>query len=187
MTFADHLETTIGRIQQGWTPEILELSHSVTVVQLDCVRDLGAIPFATLGMSRYPLRSPVSEKSIRQELLFLADEDMDWATVPGVLGQVAEEALSSGIPYLRGSVLGPWDHIFDGFEQSALYFAVPNVLDTNCHAFCGEEGYPIALCWCVPIFSSEAAFIEANGWPAFEDLLAEQGVDMISLARSPAR
>ena len=67
---------------------------------------------------------------------------------------------------------------------SAVYCTIPVFFDDD---FCAyeESSPPTVMVWVLPIYKSEADYIEANGWESFEDLLEEKDPDLCSLEREP--
>ena len=62
--------------------------------------------------------------------------------------------------------------------MEALYSAIPVYLPDDFAQF-----DDVVLVWLVPISRAEAAFVTANGWSAFEDLLSETDPDLVDVDR----
>ncbi len=70
MSLVDHFERYLGEIAAGWSGDGGGHPVAFQVVRFPRVSGNGTIGFATLGLSRCPLRS-ASGKEIRQKLLML--------------------------------------------------------------------------------------------------------------------
>lgn len=178
----DHLERFLGEIEVGWsgTPEAPDTSFQVVRFAR---RAFGGVVFATIGLSKHELRSRVSAKRIRQELMMIVPSPAD-RRAPGLLQQVAGEAVESGDAILRGDVIGPRGRLFDGSEMEALYAAAPVYLPDDFAVFVARPTN-VAIGWLVPISHSEAHFILSRGWSEFESKLAELDPDLVDMGRSP--
>ena len=178
-----HLEQYLGKIDVGWsTPD-----QAIDAIQI--VRFAGAVanglPFSTLGLSRYELRSRVSAKVIRQELLMIVPSTLRDGPIPDLLQGVARETRDSERALLRGDVIGPRGRLFKNYEMEALYVSEPVYLPDSFGEF-SESGRAeaIVIAWLVPITHNEAHFVLANGWRAFESMLTELDPDLVDLSRA---
>jgi hypothetical protein len=181
----EHIERHLGLIQEGWAERADGVRLPFQVVRTQG----GPLPdsciYLTLGMSNSPLRSPRSEKLIRQELLMVVHSTAGHLGVPSVLQQVASEFLSRGRPALRGEVIGPRDAVFPGSKLESLYVAIPVYFPDSFHS-CDVEGLgTVVFCWLVPIAPEEAQFVREFGWARFEAALAEKDPDLADVFRPP--
>jgi hypothetical protein len=174
------MESYLGRIDVGWSVdgEGGRLNFQVVRFSADVA---GGIPFSTLGVSRYRLKSP-SANVIRQELLMLVPRSLGDGPVPSILRQVGEDVIKSGTALLRGDVIGPKGKVFDRSTMEALYVASPVYLPDG-FAVCQTSDDPVVMTWLVPITHAEAHFIFANGWSKFEDYLVEFDPDLVNIYR----
>ncbi|GAB3938473.1 hypothetical protein GCM10029976_053010 [Kribbella albertanoniae] len=146
--------------------------------------DAGSVGYATLGLSRYPLLSPTSGRTIRQELLMLVPaESVAADRVASLLLQVGSMALARQRPLLRGNVIGPAGAIVPTSVLTALYVTMPVYFADEFATFAGADG-DVLVAWLVPITTGEADFIADRGWDAFEDQLVEQDPDLVDFHRS---
>jgi hypothetical protein len=178
-----HLESHLGQIQAGWK------DSDGTLWPFHVLRFTGGpiadtVTYATLGLTDVPLRSPVSGKQVRHELLFMARPSFCDRNIPAVLHQVGMEAISSGTPYLRGDVIGPRGTLIEETEMTALYLSQPVYLPESFGTFTSPDGVSCIFAWLVPITSTEAEFVTARGWESFEERLASLDPDLLDLSRA---
>jgi hypothetical protein len=185
MTVVDHLEKHLGLIEAAWSNDASDKGTSIKVVRLSGGPLQGRKVFATVGLSDHKLASRTSAKTIRQELILIVRGDFGDRNIPGLLQQVAREALQAHTAYLRGDVLGPRGALFDESLMEALYFAIPVYFSDSFASFRRDDGDTAVLVWLVPISPSEAHFVANNGWEAFEDELVKQDPDLTDPRRPP--
>jgi len=164
-------------IDAGWPPEEDRPSPVQAVKFRGTIRG-GPIPYMTLGLSAHPLHQ------IRQELLLLAPPDFGDRNIPALLLSLAEEALQSKRPFLRGEVIGPRDEIFDGFPFTAFYATNPVYFPDDFLNLRTESGNSIVIAWLIPITDSEVQFVREHGWSKFEDLLEQHNPNLTDFSRS---
>ena len=78
---------------------------------------------------------------------------------------------------LRGEVIPLSTELAERMGFSAVYCTIPVFFDDD---FCAyeESSPPTVMVWVLPIYKSEADYIEANGWESFEDLLEEKATSL---------
>lgn len=81
-----HLEAHLGTILHGWSLDADGDTVPFQVVELSDGKEPSVHTYSTLGLSNHPLRSRVSNKEIRCELVMVARNGSD--AIPGVLQQV---------------------------------------------------------------------------------------------------
>ena len=185
-TLPEHLERFLGPIQGGWSKDAAGNDLPFHVVRCDGGLLGGVTAYATLGLSRFPLRSPASGRDIRHELLMIVRSDADPGTVPGLLQQLGLEALGGERPFLAGEVIGPRGTLFQQGPMAAVYFAPP-VYWPDQFGQCSVAGGTAVIAWCIPLTPAEAMFASSVGREQFEDLLATQQPDLASIERAPLR
>jgi hypothetical protein len=140
------------------------------------------VSFATVGLSRHPLRSP-SGKDIRQELMVIVPDGLRDGPIPGLLQQIGTEALAAAKPLLRGDVIGPRGKLIEGSMMEAVYAAIPVYLPDDFAVYEGE-GEQVVVVWLVPISAGEARYVKTHGWKEFEDRLLESDPDLTDVFRA---
>jgi hypothetical protein len=182
-TLIDHFEAHLGPIETGWDTNELGERTPFLVVRFGRGPVECSITFATLGLSNTALTSPLSGKRIRHELVVVVPAGLRVSNIPGILQQVAEEALAAGRPYLRGEVIGPRGPLFEGTRMEALYVASPVYFPDSFAYFESSVLNTVVLAWLVPITANEARFVWEHGWDAFEDRLVELDPDLVDIHR----
>ncbi len=180
----EHIETYLGEINSGWTEDFDGNRLTFSVLDfLNCPVESSHV-CSTLGLSEHRFHSRDNGSEIFQELLLMVDVGCWEDSFPGLLQQLAQEAISSHHAYLRGQVLGPRGKISDGTSMSCFYVAAPIHLPDEFHVYKEDSDKSVIFAWMIPIHLSEAKFVEDRGWDAFEDLLIEKGPDLLDLNRS---
>lgn len=170
-----HLERHLGRIEQGW-----KFKHFQVVVY---GREMfGGRAFTTLGLGRYGLASPVSNKTIHHELLVILPESVKAKHAVDLLGRVGEKTIEQNLPLLRGDVVGARGPVLPRTRMEGLYVAAPVYLPDEFATYSGPEG-EIIIAWLVPISASEVSLVKDKGWSAFEEALIDADPDLVDLKR----
>lgn len=167
----------------AWSPPADAVQGSPRVACFREGRFAGCQSFATVGLSRTPLRHPASDRHFHLELLTC--ENTSRATgcghFPGVLEFVTGQLMASGRAILRGDVV-PLPAPLPGGTMTALYAGLPVCFDNDFFSVTIENGIDVAIVWLIPVTEQETAFIREKGWRAFEDALALQDPDLLDPA-----
>ena len=180
VSLVEHLEHYLGEIQDGWKPNDAEHSTPFQVVRYRGAFE-GSVAFSTLGLSRHVLRSRVSLKSLRCELIVMARDSGEW--IPRLLDQIGCEICLSAFAPLRGDVIGPRGRIADQFAMTSFYVSVPVWLPDEFACCELPNGEQVVFVWLIPVHSCETEFIEQYGWQRFEDELEKQDPDLLDMQR----
>lgn len=97
----EHLERYLGLVQEGWAVDADGREMPFQIVRFDQGSTGGTVSFSTLGLGRYPLKSPATGRTIRHELLLLVRDDSSSGLLPSLLQQVGESARWEGVPPWR--------------------------------------------------------------------------------------
>src|SRR5690349_20286306 len=89
-----HLEAHLGAISAGWSQDAEGRSLPFQVALFEKGPIPGTRTLTTLGLSDSRLRLGEGGKRVRQELVILVREQFGYGNVPGVLQQMASEALA---------------------------------------------------------------------------------------------
>ncbi len=176
----EHLEHYLGDIEVGWSNDPDGTALSFQVVRFAPGALPGCVVFSTLGLSSTALPSRQSDKLVRHEFMMIMPERLREGPVPGLLQQTGLDVLSSGSALLRGDVVRPRGPLFAMSRMEALYAAIPVYLPDKFGQF-----NDVVLVWLVPVSRSEADFVTARGWPAFEDQLVDVDPDLTDVDRLP--
>ena len=139
--------------------------------------------FCTLGLSDFPLRSAVSDKIIRQELLIAVPESVGERNIPALLQQLGSNALKRGSAYLAGEVIERGNRVFPGKSFYGFYTAIPVILPEEFRGYRFDDGDEMVFAWMAPITTLEAAYVRSKGWSKFEQLLEARNADLVDLDR----
>ena len=177
MNAVEHLETYLGPMERGWS------SNDTPGVQVCLFRDQpsqGVNTVATLGLSNALLELSDARR-VRQELLLAAREGASPDDLGRILLHVARLLVQRGRAVLRGEVI-PLGQEIEGGGCDALYASIPVVYPDGLSTLRDSEPACVIV-WLVPIHRAEAAFVDASGWDAFEDVLEEANPDLFDLSR----
>ena len=179
MNAAEHLERHLGPIDRGWS------SQSCPGVQVCLVPNRpsqGVATLATLGLSNTILALS-GERQVRQELLLSARDGWPVEELGKVMLHVVDLVLQRGRALLRGDVIHLGSAIATGSNADALYASIPVVFPEEL-ATLKYSTPPTVFVWLVPLYRSEAAFVESSGWTKFEDRLEATDPDLFDLSRA---
>src|SRR5438034_509756 len=116
-----HFEKHLVRMSGGWSKNAEGQKLLFQVVQFESGPIPGIGVIAMLGLSDIPLRLSDTGKTIRQELVMLYRMASGYRNYPGIIQQVAMEAINKGKGYLAREVLGPRGPLFENSALEALY------------------------------------------------------------------
>jgi len=179
MTIIDHAEKYLGKIDQGWKDN--DSDSKLQIVSFKDTPGESVSTYLSLGMSKHVLNLSETKK-IRQELVFSVCSMAISSMVVSFLLSLCEAIINRGKAVLRGEVIPLSKEIATRIGFDAVYCAIPVYFDD---AFCtyGESSPSTVMVWMLPIYQSEASYIEVNGWECFENLLEEKDPDLCSLDR----
>ena len=137
----------------------------------------------TVGLSHHELRI-ADEKNVRQELILPVSGIGLSEMIISFLLFICELILKNHDAVLRGQVIRLPIDATEKLGFDAVYCAIPVFMDDDFATF-GESQPPTIIVWMIPIYKSEADYIDANGWSKFEELLEEKDPDLFTLEREP--
>lgn len=183
-TVYEHLEAFAGEILGGWSEGADGRKLPFQVVQTAGGPHAGTTTFSTLGLSKTALCGGRSGKAIRHELIMIVPSDAIPPNIVGILQQAGTEALASDHAYLRGEVLGPRGVLFEGYEPKALYACIPVYFPEDFAGLNSQESGEVVFVWLVPLLDEEVAFVQSNGWKAFEQKWMIENPDLVDYRRT---
>jgi len=178
MNAAEHLESHLGPIGEGWG------SNSLPGVQVCAFREQpaeGLVTVATLGLSDFIL-SLGNTKRVRQELLFAFPAEKQPDEFAQLLLHVADGIVTRQTALLRGEVVPLGDRVAADSDAEALYASLPVSFPDSLRTLSSTEP-PTVFVWLFPVLPREVSAIAENGWDAFEDALERVQPDLFDLAR----
>lgn len=181
MTIIEHAEKYLGTLDQGWRD-----GASDKDIQIALFKDTPRASVATylsLGMSGDVL-SLSEAKKVRQELVLSVDTLSISSMLVSFLMSLCEAILARAKAVLRGEVIPLSRELVKRIGFDAAYCTIPVFFDNGFRTF--EDSVPdTVMVWVIPIYRSEASYIETHGWESFEDLLERKDPDLFSLEREP--
>lgn len=177
MNVVEHIEKFLGIIQEGWAPE---WGEGVQIVRFNNQPQDGISSFASIGLSNHILK--MNEKDVRQEILFSAYDRFDSNKISMCLALLAKEILASHKAILRGEIINSKKPILQGKEFQGFYSAPPVFFEEEFAIYKLSSPFTI-LVWLIPLYAEEIAFVEAEGWDKFENLLEDEDCDFWDLER----
>jgi hypothetical protein len=179
----DHLESCLGTVLHEWSELPDLLGTGVQINQHDSAPRGVALTLATLGLSRYPLRSVSSGETIYHELLLFASRPAEPFNLPAVLAQIAHLTITRKRAILKGDILGSGGPLLNNSRMEGFFAALPLPLPPDLASVQDDDGRGIALVWLVPITAAEATWARTHGWQAFEKELDRQCADRLDWYR----
>jgi len=184
MSLPQHLEKYLGTIQGGWSQDADGGKMPFQVVEFERGPRPDTVAFSTLGLSKTPLHSSATGKTIHHELLIALPESMRHGPAPGILQQIGQEALANGHALLRGDVIGPHRALVSNDSQMEALYASPPVYFPDELATYREDDRDVVMVWLIPITRAEAVFVRMHGWNRFEDELVRTDANLIDPGRT---
>lgn len=181
MNVIKHAEKFLGKISRGWKDDT-----SSDGLQVVCFKDAPfetVDTFMTAGLSRHELTIS-DEKTVRQELIFPMSATGLSDMVVSLLLFICELILKDHYAVLRGQVIRLPMSATERLGFDAVYCAIPVFMDDEFATF-GESQPPTVIVWMIPIYKSEADYVDENGWSKFEELLEEKDPDLFFFGRKP--
>lgn len=179
MTLISHLESTLGKIDQGWS--FSDGTGSVQVVRfLDKPFD-GVATYTTLGLSDHILSMPQG-REVRQEFLFSTYETYSSEEIASFLISFCDYILGSGNALLRGDIIGPSAPLIKNVKVNSLYASIPAIFDESFSTY-RLSSPDTVIVWLLPLLKEEALFVKAYNWSRFEDILEGKNPDLMNLNR----
>jgi Suppressor of fused protein (SUFU) len=175
----EHLEKFLGKIEEGWSTDADGRTLPFQVVRLSRAPIADCDAFSTLGLSQHQMQSQKSGRRIAQEFVMLIRRCRTGFGIPGLLQQVASEALKEKRALLRGEVVGPRGLLWKGGTMEALYVSLPVYLPDEFAECAISSELRVVFSWLVPIGPSEARYVSARGWEAFERALVKYDPDLV--------
>ncbi len=183
MSLPQHLEKYLGTIRSGWSQDADGRKVPFSVVDFAQGPRPKTVTFSTLGLSKTPLHSRTTGKTIHHELVIALPESMRQGPVPGILQQVGQGLIADGHALLRGDVIGPRGPLFSDSPKMEALYASPPVYFPDGFATYHDEDRDIVFVWLIPIARAEAEFIRTLGWNRFEDELVRANPDLTDPGR----
>jgi len=177
-----HLERHLGPVAGEWDtdPDGNELPFSI--VHFAPVAEGQAPPgtevFMTLGLSDYEL----GEHGARIELMMIAPTGMTAGTVPPILHHAGVMPIDADAPPELGDIYTEVDGMREVSPMDTLYVGRPLYQKREFSPF--DNGFErVHVLWLIPVHDDEAAFVEDEGWQAFEQLMWDLDVDPTDYVR----
>lgn len=177
---ARHLQRHLGEVVGEWShgPDGDELPF--TVVHFEPREGTATEVYCTLGLSDYEL----GEDEHRIELLMITPLALPEGSIPPVLVEVGAMPIEVGdVPEL-GDVFTDIAPLAEVSDMDTLYVGRPLYQPTGFAQY-GSRFDGVDIFWLVPVHETEAEFVRAEGWEAFERLMWDLDVDPTDFSRGP--
>lgn len=178
----EHLEAYLGKIDIGWK-DADGTNWPFSLLRFTGGPVANTTTYTTLGLSDTPLRDH-SGKEIRHELMLMTRSAFGDRGTPGILHQVAMEAITQNRPYLCGDVIGPRGKLFTDTDMEALFVYLPVYFPDAFAWYEASNGPGCVVAWLIPITHAEAHYVLEHGWKLFVDVLLRSNPDLIDMHRS---
>lgn len=182
LTFPEHLEAHLGEFVEARRAIGADAQPGLSVLRFVDQPNAGAVTYTTLGLSKTDLHQ--ERGHVRQELLISIRDEGESFRAAGVLPAIADQLLTSGHALLRGEVLGPAGPVLPGASVHAFLCWEPVYFDDDLGEYTeAGDDVPIVIIWLAPLTADEAAFAQAQGWPALSDVLEATDPDLLDWNR----
>jgi hypothetical protein len=176
MTLISQVEEVFGRIERGWSFQ--SGAHTYKVVECLDGRLKGVNTYCTIGVSHAVLQLGQG-RYISQEVLISLDDSFIPNNIAALVSQVSDQILDKHAPLKDSEIIRRSGPIFEGKSFTAFWVKSPIFFGDDAGGYKGDEvgGGVCIFAWLIPLFESEARFVELNGGGAFEDILVDNEVD----------
>lgn len=140
----------------------------------------GTEVFTTLGLSDHRL----GPRRARIELLMIAPADLTAGAIPPILHHAGTLPIEADAVPELGDTFGGVEGLREVSPMDNLLVLRPLYQKPGFSPFDnGDER--VHFLWLIPVYDEEAEFVEAAGWPAFEQLMWDLDVDPTDFGREP--
>jgi hypothetical protein len=179
MDLLGYLEKSFDGKAEAMIDDDLALRLAVTYFDDRPIWDLRS--YCTLGLSVATLER--DGEMYRQELMFVAYNEIDKRRIVNFLGGFAEDIVRRGHAVVRGDVVTPREPVVLGTLMNFVFVCRPIVLESAGAAVFEDAEPPIDFWWLVPIHDDEAQFARTNGYEALEFALSNSYLPLWDLHR----
>lgn len=163
------VERNLGTITGGWHADPDGTPMPFRVVQHQPGRIDDAEIYSTLGLSDHLLESPFADGVFRTELLMIVPAGSG-GPVPGILLEAGRMIVERReIPSI-GDLFRNVPDLRQISSMDILYCGRPLYFPSEFGRFT-SGGTVVNFIWLMPVWADEAAFVERDGWQAFEQLM----------------
>lgn len=175
----EYLENYVGDIDYEWS--LAEQKYNnIRCVKIPNQPFENLTTYSTVGLSDYPLQ--MNDRFVCQELLFSVYSSYSPKDVASFLLAFAEYLIDMKEGLLRGEVTGPNDPIFPFTAMNAVYASLPAFFEGDFHVL-EADSKAVVFVWLIPLYESEAQYIQKEGWEDFETLLESAECEFWNLNR----
>lgn len=186
VSFPDHLEAFLGEMEGGKRYADAEDGRpALDVVRFPGQPMEGAATYATVGLSKV-LLDRSDDRHIRQELLYVQEDEPEPYAAGRLLAMVAELALHHGEALMLGQIITGVDPMGEGGPLEALLCMHPGYFPGDFDVFRTPDlDVPVAIVMVVPVTADEAEFVRRHGIDAFMDLVGDEDPNLFDWRREP--
>lgn len=157
-----------------------DIVHYVTTKKAGGTAPKGTEIYSTLGLSNYPL----GRERLRIEMLMIVPARTTAGAIPPVLLHAGALPIEANEVPEFGDVFADVGPLREISPMDMLYVGRPLYQPPEFERL-SARSVRIYFQWLIPIYAIEAAFIEDEGWSAFEQLMWDLDVDPTDTTRQP--
>lgn len=181
-----HLESYLGPIAGTWSHDPsgdelpFEIAHYVSSKKGGSKAPRGTEIYSTLGLSNYPL----GRERLRIEMLMIVPARTTPGAIPPILLHAGSMPVAANAVPEYGDTFTDVAALREISPMDTLYVGRPLYQPPEFERLVTGRRR-VYFQWLIPIYDVEAAFVEDNGWPEFEQLMWDLDVDPTDTTRQP--
>lgn len=187
MNYIEHLEKHCGEIKGGLELEDM-MEENIQFLKFENAPINATYTATSLGLLWHSLQFE-DGRIAHQEVMMSVKQPEAEEDVIELLVQLTTHALETGQAFDLGEFYSMPETVFGQYGFAGVYVTAPFYFDETFFVHTGDASFEepdhVLPVWFVPIFESEAEYLEQQGIEAFEAKLFETEDELLDLTRQP--
>lgn len=187
MNYIEHLEKHCGEIKGSLELEDM-MEENIQFLKFENAPIDNTYTATSLGLLWNSLQFE-DGRIAHQEVMMSVKQPEAEEDVIELLVQLTTHALETGQAFDLGEFYGMPETVFGQYGFAGVYVTAPFYFDETFFVHTGDASFEepdhVLPVWFVPIFESEADYLEQQGIEAFEEKLFETQDELLDLTRQP--
>ncbi|WP_026828562.1 suppressor of fused domain protein [Exiguobacterium artemiae] len=187
MNYIEHLEKHCGEIKGSLELEDM-MEENIQFLKFENAPIDNTYTATTLGLLWRPLQFE-EERFYHQELMMSVKQPEAEEDVIELLWRLTTHALETGQTFELGEFYSMPKTVFGQYGFAGVYVTAPFYFDESFFIHRGDTEFDepehVLPVWFVPIFESEADYLEQHGVDAFDEIIDATEGELLDLTRQP--